>query len=723
MSSTIRLSQLNLENFGKHVSLQVEFSDMLTVIKGPNGSGKTTILQAYYFAHFGSSAVDGKAEDLPYTGEKDCRVWVHEYIGGELYVIERTMKTAKVIKCSDPSKALATGHTAVNEWVEKAFGVSQRVFKELTYSEQTETAALMSLGATALNRMIEVISEADFIFEVETESTNIARTANTKLAVIETPKDVGELRVQLTAAQANKAGSGARLKIAADNRGVAQARSNTLSDNVKAVKLAHTQRVKLTDELSMAHEKVIRHKATLDESLRQLSEITETKEMLDDAVSERDIIQRTIKTESVKLVQQTEITSAIRTLKTWFSTADEMLENFKMLSPKLEDARVRLASIVSEISGVQVTANAADTALFEANEAVLNAICVTCKRPLNDDGLQAATVRAEECKELAKSTHARLTELMGKRTAIKTEFDKLYKDCPAETFPAHHAEKKAMLENLEKTDFSVFITKEDMQALTEKSQTLASRVGEIRGALSRREETEIRASRADKLHAEAVIAVDEVKGKLEEIGEVDLIGAQEKFSEAYREYQEAETIHDKAANEDKSNELNVRAFNTEIERSENLMVMRAAQERRQVAFTGLSKYLRTNRSTFMLNMWEGLLAQTSDFVSQVTDGRIERIERDEDGRFYYIEGGQRRAYAKLAGGLKAVAGVGLRIALASLLPAGVSLVVLDEPSSELADDLAAALAGALRGTDRQIVLVTHRQGEEYSSDRVIELTV
>ena len=117
------------------------------------------------------------------------------------------------------------------------------------------------------------------------------------------------------------------------------------------------------------------------------------------------------------------------------------------------------------------------------------------------------------------------------------------------------------------------------------------------------------------------------------------------------------------------------------------------------------------------------MALTSQFVFDVTGGRIERIERSENGEFLYVEDGRTMAYTRLAGGFKAIAGVGLRLALSSLLPAGVSVLVLDEPSSELRDDMAAALAGALRAQDRQIVLVTHRVGEEYTADAVTELTL
>ena len=74
-----------------------------------------------------------------------------------------------------------------------------------------------------------------------------------------------------------------------------------------------------------------------------------------------------------------------------------------------------------------------------------------------------------------------------------------------------------------------------------------------------------------------------------------------------------------------------------------------------------------------------------------------------------------------SGGMASICGVALRMALDHVLAQSVGFVVLDEPSSELNDEHAASLGGALRGQQRQVILVTHREGEEFVSDTVISL--
>ena len=57
----MNLERLHLLNFKKHEELLVDLSEGgLTVIRGPNWAGKSTVLQGIMFALFGPGAVPGK---------------------------------------------------------------------------------------------------------------------------------------------------------------------------------------------------------------------------------------------------------------------------------------------------------------------------------------------------------------------------------------------------------------------------------------------------------------------------------------------------------------------------------------------------------------------------------------------------------------------------------------------------------------------------------------
>jgi DNA repair exonuclease SbcCD ATPase subunit len=160
---------------------------------------------------------------------------------------------------------------------------------------------------------------------------------------------------------------------------------------------------------------------------------------------------------------------------------------------------------------------------------------------------------------------------------------------------------------------------------------------------------------------------------------------------------------------------------TRKEEFEQINASNAAHAARAASFSGLRKYLSDNKAAFMGELWDQLMALTSEFANQVTEGDITAVGRTEDGEFWMEEFGVRKPMIAASGGQKSICGVGLRMALPSLIPGGSRLILLDEPSAALTEEMSSSLAGALKAQDRQIVLVTHRSGEEYLSDVVVTL--
>lgn len=69
----MRLKRLSIQNFRVHQKCTVEFKDAVTLITGPNGSGKTSLLEAVYIALRGKS-FKGTDETIRRSGDEWYRI-------------------------------------------------------------------------------------------------------------------------------------------------------------------------------------------------------------------------------------------------------------------------------------------------------------------------------------------------------------------------------------------------------------------------------------------------------------------------------------------------------------------------------------------------------------------------------------------------------------------------------------------------------------------------
>src|SRR5207253_11243771 len=69
----MQLLRLRLVNFRKHADTELEFGPGITGIIGPNGSGKTSILEAIAWALYGVQAVRGDKDSIRRAGGRSPR--------------------------------------------------------------------------------------------------------------------------------------------------------------------------------------------------------------------------------------------------------------------------------------------------------------------------------------------------------------------------------------------------------------------------------------------------------------------------------------------------------------------------------------------------------------------------------------------------------------------------------------------------------------------------
>ncbi|TKX52103.1 hypothetical protein EXE44_19260, partial [Halorubrum sp. SS7] len=80
-------------NFKPYGDADLRLTEGVTVIHGLNGSGKSSLLEACFFALYGSKALDGTLEDVITNGEEETEVELWFTHDGVSYRVERRLKS------------------------------------------------------------------------------------------------------------------------------------------------------------------------------------------------------------------------------------------------------------------------------------------------------------------------------------------------------------------------------------------------------------------------------------------------------------------------------------------------------------------------------------------------------------------------------------------------------------------------------------------------------
>lgn len=727
MSTIARLTTIHIENFKRHKDLKIEFAAGLNVIRGPNYSGKSSVLEAILFALGGSTTVPGGRSVIVRTGAKECSVTLDFVTEDSMkWSVCRSSKDA-VLHCTAEDGAgstKATGHTAVNAEIEVILGIALKDWLVLSTSRQSETAALMTLGVTKLNQMIEQISEADFIDRVAKRAGVHQTKAQTQLEALPAPIDMVALGAEISASKVLLVDLEDAKSVLLDEK---QENEKKLSECKKSLAEATEQ----NEKYRRAHYQKDLRQAKVDD-LQQRLTASESK-LAQEKVEDYSVIS-SLKEKYAEMQQATanalainkkiaDLDASIISKSAWIDGAGRnTLNAYRENAPKLAVLKETLDTVVAKRNTAIANQDHAKTELTAAQKAVEQSVCPTCKRAMGEGQHEHAAVALLE----RKQTYLNATALANECITIVSELNAEYKTIVAAT-PSSDI---VVVYDLRATELLQHKEQRESLVLTSNGNIIEQEITakELQENIARLEQSKWAFEAATKAVAATTTELNEQRAILQELLS-DLSGLTQANTlplERARDDLQARAVSISQLLHE--NSVKYIAVDHEVRSllSKELTATLTEQTRKNLegqagGFGGLRKYLRDNKAAFMSDMWEQLMALTSEFVGQVTEGDVTAIGRDNDGDFWLEEDGERRPILAASGGQRAISGVGLRLALPSLLPTGSRLILLDEPSAELSDSTAAALAGALKAQDRQIILVTHREGEEFVSDSTITL--
>ncbi|MDA1082489.1 MAG: SMC family ATPase [Gemmatimonadetes bacterium] len=146
----MRLNRLRLTNFRQHADSDLLFEGGLTGIIGPNGVGKSTLLEAMAWALYGGDTARGGKDTIRFARalpRSQVRVELEFELGGHRYRVVRGLTIAELY-LDGGDQPIANSASAVGEMLQRRLGMSRSEFFNTYFTGQKELAVMSSLTAT-----------------------------------------------------------------------------------------------------------------------------------------------------------------------------------------------------------------------------------------------------------------------------------------------------------------------------------------------------------------------------------------------------------------------------------------------------------------------------------------------------------------------------------------------------------------------------------------------
>lgn len=154
------LKTLTLTNFRRHESLTVSFSNGLNVIRAVNEGGKSTLIEACFYAVYGTKALRTPLADAVTWGkaEKDLKVELVIEAEGKDYTFKRSKGGAEVVVDGMP---FVTGQNEVSGFAAQLLGADAATASILMLSAQNGLRGTLDEGPKATSQVIEQLADLD----------------------------------------------------------------------------------------------------------------------------------------------------------------------------------------------------------------------------------------------------------------------------------------------------------------------------------------------------------------------------------------------------------------------------------------------------------------------------------------------------------------------------------------------------------------------------------
>jgi len=754
----MELRRLRLRNFRQHADTELEFGAGITGIFGPNGSGKTTILEAIAWAIYGVQAVRGDKDSirrLGATGRAGVEVELEFRLGAHEYRVTRGLSTAVLYQDGQP---VANALKTVTDTLARTLGMTHDEFFNTYFTGQKELAVMAALGKTERAAFLSRVLGYERLREAQERVREVRNTLAAEVRGLEAGlPDPAVLAAERRAAEERLAAT-RRVAQAADATRRAAEQALAREEPRWTDWVARRERtLSLDGERRMADQAVVTARQEFQRLDRELADALAAREQwkrlesdltpmtrLKQELAELERLQREAAARHAEEAQREEVGRVVGALERRLAELGDVVERLAAAEVEVQDVQQRLQA-AERAAEEERTAWVRDRQYAETKRTELlklyeevkeqrdqiiklgpEGTCPTCKRPL---GAEYASVLAILDRQLevitgdGKYFRQRLEQLaqpppkLGEAEAARESALE-----ESRRASARAGKLRAQAEERQRATAELEAARRRVTDLERRLQTRptaydGTRHDALRAELAKLEPValeaaalEERARRAEALVPEAEQAERQLSVSERRVRELTEAVRAEGFSEA--EYKQAKERYDRAVGALREAELAVVEARGELSRGEDDVreAQRRAGERvereRQIAerkarqrlHNELDRAFSDLRGELNARMRPEIAELASGFLADLTDGRYNELDLTEDYTVTILEGGVPKPV--ISGGEEDLVNLVLRLAISQMIAerAGqpLSLLVLDEIFGSLDEARRQHVVGLLR---------------------------
>lgn len=784
----MRLHRLKLVNFRQHADTEILFGPGITAVIGPNGSGKTTLLEAISWAFYGNPAARGSRDTIRWNrapARSSVRAEVDFSLGAHEFRVVRGLYSAELFQ--DRSEApIANSQQEVSARIERLLGMTRDEFFNTYFTGQKELAVMASLGPADRGRFLSRILGYERL-RLAQERLREERSGlrGEKEGLERGLTDSAVLEEELKVAEERLAG--ARRALDDAERVKQEAERDLAREGPQWTRMVELREsvLSLEGEAKVAERDVTEARREFERLDRELAEALGARAKLADIAP---ILERVppLKSELERLEREARAAGRRRALSGQLAELTDQIKRVEErcagladAAAALERARQEVRSARDELERIEKDEEAARVEwvrnrqdaetkhlglrdqykdLRENRDRLVAAgadgECPVCKRPLGEvyedtlgtleRQLEEVEVKGKFFRQLVEQLESEPKEVAEARTRA-AECRKRVEEALAEQARCEDRvrERDSLASELEQLAARRTKLEAELEGLpdaydAERHEAIREELRELEPTVTLGLELRVKAEAAERLVGDAEAAernlsecearVAALRGRISDLGfsEERYAEARERYEQADRRVREAELHGASMRGELRAAEAAVAAADERLkERGER--AARIEEVRRELMLHDeLDRALIDLRQELNATMRPELSDRASAFLSDLTDGRYNELELDEQYQIMVVEEG--RAKPIISGGEEDVANLVLRLAISEMVAerAGqpLSLLVLDEIFGSLDEHRRQNVVGLLRAlADRfpQVVLITHIESVRDGVDRVLRV--